>query len=152
MRKVLLALAVCILAGSVAKADSFTISGPVGTLPVSTFATIDLNASVTTVGGGVFTIVLTVAPGGPDAGQIVSSFFGCGPGLCTFSGSVAFANDGLSGTDVIDGTLSNGLTSVTSVTWGGGTTPPAGTPEPGTLTLLAAALAGPLALRRRMAK
>ena len=77
MRKLLLAIAVCVLTGSGAKADSFTISGPGGTLPVSTSATIDLNASVTTT-GGIFDIVLTVMSG-PDAGQSLSTFLR----LCT---------------------------------------------------------------------
>jgi len=145
----LAALAACVLTAAAAKADSITVTGPAGTLPVHTTAIIDIDTSVTTT-GGTFTTLADVTSG-PDVGDSGFVTFTCAsnllPILCSNDTPFTLFNFAGAGVDTITASLGS-LTGSGTVTFGSTT----GTPEPGTLSLLAAALAGSLALRRRIAR
>ena len=158
MKKLTLALVACVLTAAAAKADGVTLSGGSVTGPVGGTVEIIAITSITTTG-----VALNVELGvtsGPDAGDLGTTGLGqfdCpvsqSPYVCTVDFSITYDNNGTPGVDTITATSRTGsgstFTDTTTVTWVGSTT---GAPEPGTLSLLGAALAGSLALRRRIAR
>jgi hypothetical protein len=143
MRKLLLAIAVCILTGSAAKANSVTLTvDPSSTLPVSTTATLDINTLITNAGGfTMFSVTEDVSISGLN--DINSLFtFPCDSLPCSNDTKITLPNDGTAGMDFILVIAQLNLPASTTVTWT--------TPEPSTLVLIPLGLGALLLMRKPM--